>query len=55
VLCGTVIDRGTLNVSTVTNSSDEMIVADNRLSMVFGSSIPIIDLIFHNRLSPNKR
>ena len=33
-------------------SSDETIVADNRLSIVFGSSISIIDFISHNRLSP---
>jgi hypothetical protein len=34
-------------------TSDETIVADNRLSIVFG--FPIIDFIFHNRLSPRKK
>ena len=34
--------------------SDETIVADNRLSIGFGSSISIIDYVFHNRLSPGR-
>ena len=35
-------------------TSDETIVADNRLSIGFGSSISIIDYVFHNRLSPGR-
>jgi hypothetical protein len=34
--------------------SDEAIVADNRLSIVFCSSTPIIDFICHNQLSTKK-